>query len=453
MIGSFAWLELAYYDPSRPGPSACGSSRYSVAALAGARAVGRGRGCAYGEGFAALFGLLGAMAPFFRDAETGRLRGRWPFSGLAGGPAAAGPRRPGARRARLDHLRRRARRRSTRLEPGDIVGRPHAAGRRRSSTPSAWLFMIVVVALRAGPAPRGCRRASPATTPPRWATPTCRRSCRSCFAYAIAHYFSLFVFETYNVVAAGVGPVRPGLGPVRHDRRRARLHAAVDDDDRLGAGRRPSSSATSAASSPPTTAPSSATARPRSPAGRSGRWSGAMVAVHRRRPRPAARGIVAAVVVAHQGGWDEILFVLAPIALFAVLLFIANKRAGPAVDDEEDERVSWWLLQYDLVRRLPRAPAGAAGRAPRAGDGRPRARGAGAGRRPRRPRRRRRARVPGRRRYRRRAVRRGRPLRARGPRVVVARAGLDRRRRRGVSASRPARRRRRATRSLPTRSS
>ena len=34
------------------------------------------------------------------------------------------------------------------------------------------------------------------------------------------------------------------------------------------------------------------------------------------------------VVLAHQGGWDEILFVLLPIALFAGLLALANKRAA-----------------------------------------------------------------------------------------------------------------------------
>ncbi|HEY9558614.1 MAG TPA: hypothetical protein VIR58_17880 [Acidimicrobiales bacterium] len=32
-------------------------------------------------------------------------------------------------------------------------------------------------------------------------------------------------------------------------------------------------------------------------------------------------------MLAHQGGWDEILFVLLPIALFAGLLAIANRRA------------------------------------------------------------------------------------------------------------------------------
>ncbi|CAN5761524.1 hypothetical protein BH24ACT3_BH24ACT3_14830 [soil metagenome] len=32
-------------------------------------------------------------------------------------------------------------------------------------------------------------------------------------------------------------------------------------------------------------------------------------------------------MLAHQGGWDEILMVLTPIALFAAILFFANRRA------------------------------------------------------------------------------------------------------------------------------
>jgi hypothetical protein len=38
--------------------------------------------------------------------------------------------------------------------------------------------------------------------------------------------------------------------------------------------------------------------------------------------------MMSSVVLAHQGGWDEILFVLLPIALFAGLLAIANRRAS-----------------------------------------------------------------------------------------------------------------------------
>ncbi len=33
-------------------------------------------------------------------------------------------------------------------------------------------------------------------------------------------------------------------------------------------------------------------------------------------------------VLAHQGGWDEMLMVLVPIALFAGLLALANRRAA-----------------------------------------------------------------------------------------------------------------------------
>jgi hypothetical protein len=34
------------------------------------------------------------------------------------------------------------------------------------------------------------------------------------------------------------------------------------------------------------------------------------------------------VILAHQGGWDELLLVLLPIAIFAGLLAVANRRAS-----------------------------------------------------------------------------------------------------------------------------
>ncbi|HEY5153398.1 MAG TPA: hypothetical protein VIJ47_01605 [Acidimicrobiales bacterium] len=37
-----------------------------------------------------------------------------------------------------------------------------------------------------------------------------------------------------------------------------------------------------------------------------------------------------AAVLAHQGGWDEMLMVLTPIAVFALLLMVANRRAKAA---------------------------------------------------------------------------------------------------------------------------
>jgi len=38
----------------------------------------------------------------------------------------------------------------------------------------------------------------------------------------------------------------------------------------------------------------------------------------------------AVTVLAHQGGWDEMLMVLTPIAVFALLLKLANSRANKA---------------------------------------------------------------------------------------------------------------------------
>ena len=43
------------------------------------------------------------------------------------------------------------------------------------------------------------------------------------------------------------------------------------------------------------------------------------------------------VVLAHQGGWDEMLMVAAPVGLFVFLLWIANARAARQRDAEVPE--------------------------------------------------------------------------------------------------------------------
>ena len=43
---------------------------------------------------------------------------------------------------------------------------------------------------------------------------------------------------------------------------------------------------------------------------------------------------VAVTLLAHQGGWDEVLLVAAPIAAFAGLLWVANRRAARLGEDE-----------------------------------------------------------------------------------------------------------------------
>jgi hypothetical protein len=41
------------------------------------------------------------------------------------------------------------------------------------------------------------------------------------------------------------------------------------------------------------------------------------------------------VVIAHQGGWDELLLVALPVGLFAVLLFVANRKAQSQLEADE----------------------------------------------------------------------------------------------------------------------
>jgi hypothetical protein len=53
------------------------------------------------------------------------------------------------------------------------------------------------------------------------------------------------------------------------------------------------------------------------------------------RPYRADMAVIAsALVLAHQGGWDELLFVLAPLLIFAGLLALARRRADDMDQDE-----------------------------------------------------------------------------------------------------------------------
>jgi hypothetical protein len=63
-------------------------------------------------------------------------------------------------------------------------------------------------------------------------------------------------------------------------------------------------------------------------------------------------------VLAHQGGWDEMLMVLVPILIFAVLLVVANRRASRIGEQQS--------LAGDSAGAGPGAGAGAG---PEGGDG------------------------------------------------------------------------------------
>lgn len=42
-------------------------------------------------------------------------------------------------------------------------------------------------------------------------------------------------------------------------------------------------------------------------------------------------------LLAHQGGWDETVFVAVPIAIFGGLLWLANRRAAAQLANDPDE--------------------------------------------------------------------------------------------------------------------
>ncbi len=52
-------------------------------------------------------------------------------------------------------------------------------------------------------------------------------------------------------------------------------------------------------------------------------------------PPSLLAGVVTLPLVAHQGGWDEILMVAVPVGLFAFLLYAANKRATRLAEERD----------------------------------------------------------------------------------------------------------------------
>ncbi len=82
MLFAFVALELAYSDPASPRVLAFAVALYTYVALFGMAAFGRETWERSGETFAVLFGLLALLAPL--HAVDGRIRLRWPLTGLAG---------------------------------------------------------------------------------------------------------------------------------------------------------------------------------------------------------------------------------------------------------------------------------------------------------------------------------------------------------------------------------
>lgn len=201
---AFHWLELAYFEPASLTAVAAFLSAYTVVVLVAASWFGAGW-VRTGDGFAVLFGLLGALSPLHRD-DDGRLRLRIPGSGLA-----AVYLRPGTLGVILVVLGGTTFDGVTRTQWwGDIAG-----GRREwdltavntvgllltiATVAIAYLLAIRVLGLLArddADLMDQARRWGPSLIP-------------IVLGYSIAHYFSLLVFEGQSFLALLSDPLGSG---------------------------------------------------------------------------------------------------------------------------------------------------------------------------------------------------------------------------------------------------
>ncbi len=196
-LAAFAALELAYSDPSSPRALSFAIALYTYVALFGMVSFGRECWCTRGEGFAVAFSYFALIAPF--RVEDGRLRVRWPFTGLAHAEKAPGSIAVVA--VMLGSVMFDGFSRSTswqdllaRVEGPYLISRPGVAELLVTATNIAGLAaaaLLVGLAFRAA-----CAAAGLLVDAPRDLSPDFILSLVPiAFAYLVAHYFSLFVVQ------------------------------------------------------------------------------------------------------------------------------------------------------------------------------------------------------------------------------------------------------------------
>lgn len=211
LLLSFLWMELAYHESDDPRAVGLWLSAYSVAVLAGAAVWGRDW-VRRGEGFAGLFGLLAHIAPFFRD-DDGTLRLRPPLSGLAQVEVGRGT-VPLVMIAlgstTFDGLSR-----TTWWQ--DVVGQRQEWSLTAVNTAGLlWTIGMVTVAYLV--ATRLAARIG-SKDPGEMAVAFAPSLLPIALAYAVAHYFSLLVFEGQSAIALLSDPYARGwdlFGTVDH---------------------------------------------------------------------------------------------------------------------------------------------------------------------------------------------------------------------------------------------
>jgi hypothetical protein len=189
---SFAWLELAYHDPSSPRAVGVWLAVYTVAVIAGAAVWGRAW-LRQGEGFAAVFELLGHIAVLGRDPETGRLAFRPPLAGLAKVPVVAGTTAVvvvALGSTTFDGVTR------TRFWT-DLLGSRSGWSRTMFATVGLVWVVAIVAALYLAAIAVAARITD--SDPRELASEFVPSLVPIALAYAVAHYFSLLVFDGQNV--------------------------------------------------------------------------------------------------------------------------------------------------------------------------------------------------------------------------------------------------------------
>jgi hypothetical protein len=202
MVLSFVWFELAYHDPSSPRVVGAWLAAYCLAALAGAAWWGRDW-LRHGEGFNALFHLLSHLAPFHRDGG-GRLRLRPPLAGLTDIEV-----RSGTAALVLVTLGSTSFDGVTRTESWIrlLGGRTGWAATAVNTVGLLWMVALVAAAYLA--ATRIVARVTE-RDPVEMATTFLSSLVPILFAYTLAHYFSLLVFEGQNAYVLASDPFGRG---------------------------------------------------------------------------------------------------------------------------------------------------------------------------------------------------------------------------------------------------
>jgi hypothetical protein len=201
-LGGFVWLELVPSNRAEPRVLAVAILGYTILVLAATARWGRGW-LRQGEGFTVFFAVLGHMAPLYAD-EEGRLRARPPLSGLVGlqpDVATQAVVIVALGSTSFDGLSR------TRFWLDLTRNLNSVATALLATAGLIWAVSVVTLAFVGSMRVTGRmnRRRHPELT-----AAFIHSLVPIAFAYALAHYFSLLVFEGQSAVALASDPLGRG---------------------------------------------------------------------------------------------------------------------------------------------------------------------------------------------------------------------------------------------------